>query len=111
MKRKKPFRSTHSDLTMVHANAAAIDIGATLHMAAVWTDRSAEPVRSFGTFTSDLNRLVEWFAECGVRTVVMESTGVYWIPIFELLDERGFEVFVVNARDANDLTGILDRAD
>lgn len=105
MTRTKPPRTTHPDLTMVHANAAAIDIGATFHMAAVGADRSAEPVRSFGTFTADLNRLADWFAECGVKTVVMESTGVYWIPIFELLDERGFEVFVVNARDAKHVPG------
>ena len=105
MKRNKPSGTTKAGLAMVHANAAAIDIGATLHMAAVGADRSAEPVRSFGTFTTDLSRLADWFAECGVKTVVMESTGVYWIPIFELLDERGFEVFVVNARDAKHVPG------
>lgn len=92
-------------MPMVHPNAAAIDIGATMHMAAVSPDGSAEPVRSFGTFTDDLDRLADWFAECGVRTVVMESTGVYWIPIFELLDARGFEVFLVNARDAKHVPG------
>jgi len=59
-----------------HPNAAAIDVGATMHMAAVSQDRTPEPVRSFGTFTTDLHRLVEWFVECGVETVVMESTGV-----------------------------------
>jgi transposase len=105
MKRNKPSGTTQSGLAMVDANAAAIDIGATLHMAAGGADRSAEPVRSFGTFTTDLIRLADWFAECGVKTVVMESTGVYWIPIFELLDERGFEVFVVNARDAKHVPG------
>jgi transposase len=105
MKRDKPSGTRLSDFTMVHADAAAIDIGATMHMAAVGADRSAEPVRSFGTFTADLCRLADWFAECGVKTVVMESTGVYWIPIFELLDERGFEVFLVNARDAKHVPG------
>ncbi len=105
MKRDKPSGSRSSDLTTVHVNAAAIDIGATMHMAAVGADRSSEPVRSFGTFTADLCRLADWFAECGVKTVVMESTGVYWIPIFELLDERGFEVFLVNARDAKHVPG------
>ena len=90
---------------MVHADAAAIDIGATMHVAAVGADHSAEPVRSFGTFTADLCRLADWFADCGVKTVVMESIGVYWIPIFELLDERGFEVFLVNARDAKHVPG------
>ena len=94
-----------SSMTMIHQNAAAIDIGATMHMAAVGPDRSSEPVRSFGTFTADLHRLANWFAECGVRTVVMESTSVYWIPIFELLEERGVEVFLVNARDAKHVPG------
>ena len=76
-----------------------------MHVAAVGADRTAEPVRSFGTFTTDLHRLVDWFAECGVETVVMESTSVYWIPIFELLDARGFAVFLVNARDAKHVPG------
>src|SRR6202167_2890483 len=89
----------------MHPNAAAIDVGATMHMAAVRADRAPEPVRSFGTFTGDLHRLADWFAECGVETVVMESTGVYWIPIFELLDERGVDVFLVNARDAKHVPG------
>ncbi|WP_420840922.1 IS110 family transposase [Bradyrhizobium quebecense] len=74
-------------------------------MAAVRADRAPEPVRSFGTFTADLHRLVDWFTECGVETVVMESTSVYWIPIFELLDARGFNVFLVNARDAKHVPG------
>ena len=71
-----------------------------MHMAAVRADRTPEPVRSFGTFTADLHRLVDWFTQCGVETVVMESTSVYWIPVFELLDARGFTVLLVNARDA-----------
>jgi len=92
-------------MPMVHPNAAAIDIGATMHMAAVRADRTPEPVRSFGTFTTDLHRLVDWFTENGVESVVMESTSVYWIPIFELLDARGFTVFLVNARDAKHVPG------
>src|ERR1700704_5282016 len=94
-----------SKMPMVHPNAAAIDVGATMHMAAVRADRAWEPVRSFGTFTADLHRLVNWFTECGVETVVMETTSVYWIPIFELLDARAFAVFVVNARDAKHVPG------
>lgn len=92
-------------LPMVHPNAAAIDVGARMHVAAVGADRTAEPVRSFGTFTTDLHRLVDWFTECGVETVVMESTSVYWIPVFELLEARGFVVFLVNARDAKHVPG------
>lgn len=92
-------------MPMIHANATAIDVEATMHMAAVRADRTPEPVRSSGTFTADLHRLVNWFKEWGVETVVMESTSVYWIPIFELLDARGFTVFLVNARDAKHVHG------
>jgi len=74
------------------------------------TRPSEQPVRSFGTFTSDLQRLADWFTSCGVRTGAMESTGVYWIPVFwipvfEILDQRGFEVVLVNARDAKHVPG------
>ena len=89
----------------IHAHAAAIDIGATLHMAAVNPDCDPEPVRSFGTFTGDLHRIADWLQQCGVRTVAMESTGVYWIPIFEVLEQRGFAVVLVNARDAKHVPG------
>src|ERR1700752_3793695 len=102
-KRSKP--KNDRTMPMIHPNAAAIDVGATMHMAAVNADRTPEPVRSFGTFTTDLDQLVDWFTECGVETVVMESTSVYWIPIFELLDARGFAVLLVNARDAKHVPG------
>jgi transposase len=105
MGRSKSTDKVRRAMAMVHPNAAAIDVGATMHVAAVRADRTPEPVRSFGTFTKDLHRLVDWFAECGVDTVVMESTSVYWIPIFELLDARGFAVFLVNARDAKHVPG------
>lgn len=101
-KRSRPSR----DITPTHPGAAAIDIGATMHVAAVEPDQTPEqPVRSFGTFTGDLQRLADWFTSCGVRTVAMESTGVYWIPVFEILDQRGFEVVLVNARDAKHVPG------
>src|ERR1700738_1692592 len=106
MNRKRSKSRIDRTLPMMHPNAAAIDVGATIHMAAVRADRAPQPVRSFGTFTTDLHRLVDWFTECGVETVV-ESTSVYWIPIFELLDARGFTVFLVNARDAR--AGAQDR--
>src|ERR1700719_812775 len=105
MNRKRSKSRIDRTLPMMHPNAAAIDVGATIHMAAVRADRAPQPVRSFGTFTTDLHRLVDWFTECGVETVVMESTSVYWIPIFELLDARGFTVFLVNARDAKHVPG------
>ena len=100
-KRRREQRS----MLPVHPDAAAIDIGATVHVAAVGPARDPQPVRSFGTFTGDLHRLADWFAQCGIKTVVMESTGVYWIPIYEILEQRGFEVRVVNARDAKHVPG------
>ena len=105
MNRNRSKSRVARTMPMVNPNAAAIDVGATMHMAAVGADRTREPVRGFGTFTADLHRLVDWFTECGVETVVMESTSVYWIPIFELLDARGFTVFLVNARDAKHVPG------
>jgi transposase len=92
-------------MSPVHPHAAAIDIGATLHVAAVGPDRDPEPVRSFGTFTADLHRLADWLGRCGVRTVAMESTGVYWIPVYEVLEQRGLAVVLVNARDAKHVPG------
>ena len=92
-------------LSPVHPAAAAIDIGATMHVAAVGPDRDKEPVRTFRTFTGDLERLADWFARCGIKTIAMESTGVYWVPVFEILEQRGFEVMVVNARDAKHVPG------
>jgi transposase len=93
------------ELSPVHPHAAAIDIGATMHVAAVGPDCDERPVRTFQTFTDDLHRLADWFAQCGVKTVVMESTGVYWIPIYEILEQRGFKVMLVNARDAKHVPG------
>jgi transposase len=100
---KKSGRS--QNLSPVHSGAAAIDIGATMHVAAVGPDRDEQPVRTFRTFTDDLRRLADWFAGCGIKTIVMESTGVYWIPVFEILEQRGFEVMVVKARDAKHVPG------
>lgn len=104
MARPKPSRARR-DISPTHQGAAGIDIGATMHVAAVGPEQDPEPVRGFGTFTGDLHRLADWFKHCGVRTVAMESTGVYWIPIFEILDQRGFEVVLVNARDAKHVPG------
>ena len=96
---------TSRDFSTVNLAAAAIDIGARIHVAAVSSERDPEPVRTFGTFTDDLHQLADWFTRCGIKTVVMESTSIYWIPIFEILEQRGFEVMVVNARDAKHVPG------
>src|SRR3979409_554608 len=93
------------ELKPVNVGAAAIDIGSKMHMAAVNPASTDVPVRSFGTFTQDLHDLADWFKACGVTSVAMESTGVYWIPAYEILEQRGFEVMLVNAREAKHVPG------
>jgi transposase len=105
MRRNRAAGKDRQSLPMVHAYAAAIDVGATMHMAAVGPDCADEPVRSFGTFTADLDRLADWFEGCWVVTIVMESTGVYWIRVFEILQDRGFDVLLDNAGDAKQMPG------
>ena len=85
------------ELPVIEPNAAGVDIGATQIFVAVPADRDPEPVRCFDTFTADLHALVNWLEKCGVRTVAMESTGVYWVPLFQILEARGFEAWLVNA--------------
>jgi transposase len=104
MTRKSPSRLAR-DLAPVHPHAAAVDIGARMHVAAVPPRCDPEPVRTFGTFTGDLQRLADWFEQCGVTTVALESTGVYWIPLYEILTQRGFVVVVVNAREVKQVPG------
>ena len=94
-----------ASLQLTHPNAAGIDIGSASHYVAVPADRDDEPVREFASFTADLQRLADWLGACGVDTVAMESTGVYWIPLFELLDARGFTVLLVNARQVKNVSG------
>jgi transposase len=95
----------HPELKMVNPRAAAIDIGSIMHMAAVNPAACDTPVRAFGTFTQDLHDLADWFKACGVTSVAMESTGVYWIPAFEVLEGHGFNVILVNARYAKNVPG------
>lgn len=92
-------------LPVVHPHAAGIDIGARFHVAAVGPGRMAEPVRTFASFTHELHRLAEWLHAAGITSVAMESTGIYWIPVYEVLEARGFEVVLVNARDAKTVPG------
>lgn len=96
---------TSEPLGVVHPHAAGLDIGASEIWAAVPSDRDPPPVRRFGTFTPDLEALADWLTACGITSAAMESTGVYWIPIFELLEARGFEVYLVNARHIKNVPG------
>jgi transposase len=89
----------------VNISAAAVDIGSRMHMAAVNPDVAEMPVRAFGTFTHNLHDLADWFKSHGVTSIAMESTGVYWIPAYEILEQHGFEVILVNARYAKNVPG------
>jgi transposase len=84
---------------VTNPNAAGIDVGAEAHWVCVPADRDTEPVCRFKTCTADLEALASWLEKCGVTTVAMESTGVYWVPLYELLEVRGFQVLLVNAHD------------
>ena len=101
-----------AELSQVNLDAAGIDAGAAGHFVAVSADRAEPSVQEFAAFTADLYRLADWLAQCGVETVVMESTGVYWIPLFGVLEERGFQVVLVDPRRIKNVsgrkTGVLD---
>jgi len=105
MGRAKSQVSAWEGLKVIHPNAAGLDIGSEEIWAAVAPDRTAEPVRKFGTFTPDLQALADWLIACGVDTVALESTGVYWIPVYEILEAQGLQVYVVNARHVKNVPG------
>ena len=98
-------RTSSSVLDHLNRNASGIDCGSAEHFVAVPPGRDPAPVQSFKTFTSDLLRLANWLTTCGVTSVAMEATGVYWIPVFEILEARGFEVLLVNARHLKNVPG------
>ncbi len=92
-------------LEVVNANAAGIDIGGSEHWVAISPERDPEPVRCFDCFTADVERMADWLVERGVRSVAMQSTGVYWMPVYEILQQHGLEVYLVNARHTKNLPG------
>lgn len=98
-------RSKAVSLPIVEPDAAGIDVGTTQIFVAVPADRDSEPVRCFQTFTVDLHRLAEWLQKCGIRTVAMESTGVYWIPLFQILEQRKIDIRLVNAHHVKNAPG------
>src|SRR5947208_5634026 len=99
------LQSADPGLEVMHPNAAGVDVGNSTHYVAVRPDRDPNPVRRFDCFTADLHRLADWLQQCGVTTVAMQSTGVYWIPVYEILEARGLEVYLVNARHTKNLPG------
>lgn len=92
-------------LTIVHPNAGGIDVGNESHFVAVPPDRDRCPVQEFGCWTADLRRLCQWLRQCGVDTVAMQATGVYWIPLYDLLEEYGIRVVLVNAQYTKNVPG------
>src|SRR5713101_5608071 len=92
-------------LTVVHPRAAGIDVGNAEHYVAIPPHLDAEPVRRFECFTADLEKLADWLKQHGIETVAMQSTGVYWIPLCDILSRRGIQLLLVNARDTKNLPG------
>jgi transposase len=92
-------------LPVLRPHAAGIDVGSEEHYVSVSPDQDPEPVRRFGCYTSDLRRMAEWLKACRIETVAMEATGVYWVPVFEILEEYGFEVYLVDARQTKNVSG------
>ena len=108
-KQRKAFvRRLSSDdpgLEIIHSHAAGIDVGNESHYVAVTPGRDPEPVREFGSWTADLAKMAEWLKSCGVTHVVMQSTGVYWIAVYDVLEKDGFQVCLANARETKNLPG------
>src|ERR1039457_859538 len=106
--RREMMRKVQSEdisLEVVHPDAAGIDIGNESHYVAVPPTRDSESVRRFGCTTAELKEMADWLKQCGIRTVAMQSTGVYWIAVYDMLEEAGLEVWLVNARETKNLPG------
>jgi transposase len=101
----KKFSSESHGLPVIHSRAAGIDIGSRFHVVAVPADLAEAPVPTFQAFTADLERMADWLVDLGITTVAMESTGVYWIPVYEILETHGLHVVLANARDARAVPG------
>ena len=102
---EKPQRKLEANFEQINPNAAGIDIGSGEHWVCVPADSSQENVRRFGCFTPDLMAMADWLIASGVNTVAMESTGVYWIPVFQILEARGITVKLVNAHYVKTVPG------
>lgn len=104
-RKNRKQKNNGNELALLNPNAAGIDIGSQQHYVAVPAGRDEVTVRSFASFTPDLYELSNWLKRCGVETVAMESTGVYWIPLYEILSSKGFDVKLVNARHVKNVSG------
>ena len=103
--RPKTKPKNNKSLPLIHPDAAGIDIGASSHFVAIPADRCEDSVQEFQCFTHDLHRLKNWLIEHHIKTVAMESTGIYWIPLFEILKEAGLDVKLINARHVSNVPG------
>src|SRR6202049_2599453 len=101
----RKIQSEDISLEMIHPDAAGIDIGNESHYVAVPPTRDSQPVQRFGCTTAELKSMAEWLKQCRIRTIAMQSTGVYWIAVYDMLEETGLEVYLVNARDTKNLPG------
>jgi hypothetical protein len=101
----RKVQSQDLSLEVIHPDAAGIDIGNESHYVAVPPDRDEQPVRCFRCTTAELKAMAAWLKQCRIRTVAMQSTGVYWIAVFNVLEQAGLEVYLVNARDTKNLPG------
>jgi transposase len=101
----RKIQSEDIRLEVIHPDAAGIDIGNESHYVAVPPTRDSQPVRHFGCTTAELKEMAKWLKQCGMRTVAMQSTGVYWIAVYDILEQAGLEVYLVNARDTKNLPG------
>jgi transposase len=101
----RKIQSEDLSLEVVHPDAAGIDIGNESHYVAVPPTRDSEPVRRFGCTTAELKEMAVWLKQCAIRTIAMQSTGVYWIAVYDILEEAGLEVYLVNARETKNLPG------
>src|SRR6266704_6841353 len=101
----RQIQSEDLSLEVIHPDAAGIDIGNESHYAAVPPSRDSQPVREFGCTTAELKAMAVWLQQCRIRTVAMQSTGVYWVAVYDILEQAGLEVYLVNARDTKNLPG------
>src|SRR6202045_4404575 len=101
----RKMQSEDLSLEVLHPDAAGIDIGNESHYVAVPPTRDSQPVRRFGCTTAELKAMADWLKQCGIHTIAMQSTGVYWIAVYDILEEAGLEVYLVNARETKNLPG------